>query len=314
MEGQQVAEWAPRETQRPDGSIRFRADHTVTAYVSDWRDFQNWCRRRRYSALPAAPHTVALYVRELRGTLRRRPSTIERRLVSISLRHRDQHVDDPTQHPEVRTTWQWLRRSTDGSRAKDPILLEDLLAVTAGLGESLRDTRDRALLLLAFAGALRRVDVEGLTVEDVRWVREGVVLSLRSRPAGPGGEPQEVGVPRGKRPDLCPVRALKAWLDMGAITQGPLFRAVRDGHVTDAPLGGHDMARAVKRAAVAAGRNPARYSFHSLRAGLAVSAAAGGGDSSSIAQQTGLRDASTLNRYVTKGRLFRNNAARLAGL
>jgi integrase len=188
-----------------------------------------------------------------------------------------------------------------------------MLAATEG-NNTLRGQRNRALLLLGFAGAFRRSELVALDVEDLEFQRNGVVVTLRRSKTDQEGESRRIGVPYGSSELTCPVRALQGWLELGAIIEGPVFRAVdRHGNL-GGQLGDHAVARLVKEHAVLVGLDPTRYAGHSLRAGLATSAADGGASDRAIMRQTGHRSAAMVNRYVREGRLFRDNAALLAGL
>jgi integrase len=120
-------------------------------------------------------------------------------------------------------------------------------------------------------------------------------------------------MPRGSHAATCPVRALTAWLERIS-GSGPIFRAVdRLGRVRPTRLSDRDVARIVTRAAVAAGLDPARNAGHSLRAGLATSAAAGV-EERAIVAQTGHRSVAVARRYIRDGLPFRGNAVAAPGL
>ena len=134
--------------------------------------------------------------------------------------------------------------------------------------------RDRALLLVGFAGAFRRSELVSLDVADVMFASDGLVVQLRRSKTDQEGEGRKVGLPFGSNPLTCPVRSLRAWLGVAAIARGPIFRAVdRHGNVADAWLTDQSVALVVKRCAKAAGLDWERYAGHSLRSGLATAAA-----------------------------------------
>ncbi len=106
----------------------------------------------------------------------------------------------------------------------------------------------------------------------------------------------------------CPVRTLRAWLKAASITEGPIFRPInRHGQVSEARLSAGAVAQIVKR--TVAGLDPALYAGHSLRAGLATSAAAAGVSERAIMNQTGHKSVAIARRYIREGSLFRENAA-----
>jgi integrase len=126
---------------------------------------------------------------------------------------------------------------------------------------------------------------------------------------------RKVGTPYGSNPDTCPVRTVQGWMEQAAITTGPLFRSIsRHGHLRPGRLAGIDVARVVKKLAVRAGLDAAKYGGHSLRAGHATSAAIAGASERSIMNQTGHRSVQMVRRYIRDGNLFRENSAGKLGL
>lgn len=175
--------------------------------------------------------------------------------------------------------------------------------------------RDRALLLLGFAGGFRRSELVALDTADLEETGDGLRVRLRRSKTDPEAHGREVGIPFGSHPGTCPVRAVRAWLSaIGAVT-GPLFRPVdRHGAVGSGRLSDRGVARIVQRAARRAGLDPSRYAGHSLRAGLAIAAAHGGAPERAIMAQTGHRSLITVRRYMRSGSLFTQNAAAYTGL
>jgi site-specific recombinase XerD len=257
-----------------------KAAHTVKAYRSDWADFEKFCQGREVASLPAAPATVAAYAAEAARRLKAR--TIERRLTAISQAHQMAGYANPTEDKLVRTVLAGIRRVKGTAQVGKEPLSPDLLRRMLGpVSSDLRATRDRALLLVGFAGAFRRSEVVGLRSEDLRLGPEGLTVTIPRSKTDQEGEGQTVGIPYGSHPESCPVRALGAWLEQSGITGGYLFPALgRWGREAGAsPITDHQLARIIKRLARAAGLDPAVFSGHSLRSGLATSAAEGGAPS-----------------------------------
>jgi integrase len=174
----------------------------------------------------------------------------------------------------------------------------------------LLELRDRALLLLGFAGAFRRSELVSLDVEDLEFSRAGLVVRLRRSKTDQEGQGRRIGVPRGQRAETCPLMALQAFLKAASIESGPLFRGVnRHGQLLQGRLSDRAVALVVKRRVEAVGLDPERFAGHSLRAGLATSAAAAGASERAIAKQTGHKSMAVLRRYIRDGDLFRDNAA-----
>jgi integrase len=180
---------------------------------------------------------------------------------------------------------------------------------------SLVTLRDRALLLLGFAGAFRRSELVSLDTGDVASAADGLVITLRRSKTDQEGQGRQVGLPFGSNPRTCPVRALRDWFTAAAIADGPIFRGVdRHGNIAVTRLTDQSVALVVKRAAAAAGLDPADYAGHSLRSGLATAAAMAGVSERSIMAQTGHKSLPVVRRYIRSGGLFRRNAAAAVGL
>lgn len=200
-------------------------------------------------------------------------------------------------------------------RVKAPATTVEIRAMVETLPDGLLGIRDRALILLGFAGAFRRSELVGLDVADQDVTRDGAVVTLRRSKTDQEGQGRKVGIPYGSTPATCPVRALQGWLEASGIAEGPLFRHVdRYGRMHEGRLSDRAVALVVKRLASRAGLDPASYSGHSLRAGLATSAAAAGVSERAIMNQTGHRSPMMVRRYIRDGQLFRENAASAVGL
>jgi site-specific recombinase XerD len=291
-----------------------KSENTIAAYQRDWRHFVTWCEERGLSALPAAPDTVAWYITDLAAT--RRPSTLQRRLAAISQAHQAAELEPPTRSLKVRSVMEGVRRSLGTAPAQKAAATVDIVRqMVDGLGEDVQGLRDRALLLIGFAGAFRRSELVGLNVEDVTFTSNGLVILLRRSKSDQEGAGHRKGLPYGSSPATCPVRALRAWLDASGVTEGPIFRGVdRHGNIKAARLSPRAVALIVKRVAEATGLDSTEFAGHSLRAGLATSAAAAGVSERIIMQQTGHRSVQMVRRYIREGSLFRENAAGKVGL
>jgi site-specific recombinase XerD len=291
-----------------------RAKNTLRAYSSDWRAFTAWCQQRGLAPLPADASTVALYLTDLAGTVK--ASTIGRRLSSISIAHQAAGVENPSATVLVRSTWTGIRRSIGVAQTpKAALLTEDIRRMVECVPDSLIGTRDRAVVLLGFASALRRSELVGLDVEDVTEATDGLVLRVRRSKTDQQGEGREIGIPVGAREMTCPVRAIRIWLEQSRIESGALFRSVsRHEHLGTTGLSDRAVALIVKRAAQVAGLDPSLVAGHSLRSGMATSAANGGASEADIMRQTGHRSVTVVRRYIRRGTLFEGNAAGRLGL
>jgi site-specific recombinase XerD len=294
-----------------------KALNTLRAYRTDLRDFHAYCQAHGVAAVPAAPLTVARYLVELleRGN---KPSTILRRHASISMAHQraGHRLADLTNIP-IRPLLGLLRRQLDLSRSSKAALdIADLrLLLHATPPGTAAGARDRALLLLGFAGGLRSSELVGLDVGDIDVTNQWLWIRLRAPCSKRWAFGRVIEIRRGEHPETCPIRALRAWYSVSGIRGGPIFRPIdRHGRVGATRLTDRAVAPVIKRAAQRAGLDPTRYAGHSFRAGSVVAAAAGGAPERVIMEQIVLRSRSALGRYQRSGSQFDRAAAADLGL
>ncbi|MCA0008820.1 MULTISPECIES: site-specific integrase [unclassified Mesorhizobium] len=304
--------------------------NTRRAYAADWKHFCAWCRRQSFDPSRPDPQTVGLYITaQASGTGRDKKAvaTIERRLSSLTWNYtqRGQPLDRKDRH--IATVMAGIRnKHAAPPRQKEAILPEDLTAMLETLDRgTLRGLRDRAMLLLGFAGGLRRSEIVALDVgrdqtEDGRgWIDildKGMLVSLRGKTGW-----REVEVGRGSSDATCPVVAVQTWLKLARIAHGPLFRRVtKQGKAVGADrLNDQEVARLVKRTALAAGvrgdlsegERAKLFAGHSLRAGLASSAEV---DERYVQKQLGHASAEMTRRYQRRRDRFRVNLTKASGL
>lgn len=278
------------------------ADNSRKAYQGDLDDFRKWG-----GSIPCTPEVLAEYIVDRADSLS--PVTITRRVTGISRAHTSLGFADPAKNDLVRVVLKGVRRARGRpQRQATPVLRRDLLAMIEH-AEGAKGVRDRALLLIGFAAALRRSELVALDVSDIAFVQEGLVLHLRRSKTDQEGEGRKIGVPWG-RTSVCPVKALQAWISHAQITAGPIFTCVKKGGgIGHQRLSTHAVAEIVKSYAKAIGLDPANVSGHSLRAGLVTSAAKAGVAGHKIQQQTGHRSSAMLARYIRDADLFADNAA-----
>jgi integrase len=278
------------------------SNNTRRAYRSDVAHFIKWG-----GIIPAGPEVVTAYITHYAGTVK--AATLARRLVSIGRAHTSQGLANPCGHDLVRATLRGIRRIHGvASRQVAPAVREDMLQMVEGL-HGVKGVRDRALLLLGFAGAFRRSELVSLTVADLEFVDRGLIVHLRRSKTDQEGVGRKIAIPFA-RGSVCPVQAIRDWLITSGISDGPVFRPLtRHGRIDLSPLSGHAVAEIVKARAHAAGLNPVIYSGHSLRAGLITSAAQAGVSVWKIKAQSGHRTDAMVSRYVRDADLFTNNAA-----
>jgi site-specific recombinase XerD len=291
-----------------------KAESTLRGYQGDWRHFCEWCQGQGLSPLPASPEAVASYIAECAGHLK--VGSLQRRLNAITEAHKAVGLESPTHSPIVANTMKGIRRTMGTAPTqKAAALTDDIRAMLESTDAGTIGGRDRALILLGFAGAFRRSELVGLNVEDCEFSKDGLTVILRRSKTDQQGTGRKVGIPYGSNPETCPVRVLQAWLEGAGISAGPLFRALnRHGKLKAARLSGLDVARIVKKLAQRAGLDATKYAGHSLRAGHATSAAIAGASERSIMNQTGHRSVQMVRRYIRDGSLFRDNSAGRLGL
>ncbi len=298
-----------------------RAEATWRAYRSDCEDFARWCKDVGLLALPASAETVARYVVHL-AELGRRPATLSRRLASISVAHQMAGYRSPASSYLVRERLSGIRRSLGvAQRQATPATTQEIRRMLRALPDGLHGRRDRLVILLGFAAALRRSELAALDVEDIRWVPEGMEVTIRRSKTDQEAEGAVVAVPYGSKIETCPVRALGAWLDATGLVEGPLIRGIsRDAlcpveHRLMRRLSTEGISRIVARAARRAGLDQnAQWTGHSLRAGLATSAAKAGVPDRVIMATTRHKSRSSLDRYVRAGKRWEQVAAASVGL
>jgi len=287
-----------------------RSVATRRAYAADWSDFAAWCAMAGRPSLPASSDTVGLYLVHL-GRRGLSVSTIGRRCAAISAVHLAGGDASPID-ADVREVLCGLRRKL-GVRplhAKAAVGLAELRRMLEACPRDLVGVRDRALLLLGFAGGFRRSELAGLDLADVEVTKPGLVVRLARSKTDQEGAGREVGIHRGRRVLTDPVRALEAWIVERGRWPGPLFcpvvrlRRDRGVAVRHRRMAAATVALVVKSAAVRAGLDASVYAGHSLRAGCATVAAELGRDAQAIMGRTGHRSEAMVRRYVRHGSLF----------
>ena len=290
---------------------------TLHAYRSDFEDFTRFCREHNFSYLPATPETVALYIADRASILS--SGTITRRLTSITKAHQAAGCKDSpasTHHFVVSETLKGIRRAIGTAQhGKKPLLTVDIRKIIALCPKSLRGTRDRALILIGFAGAFRRSELAAIEVTDVSYCKDGLVIDLRRSKTNQEAKGRQVGIPFGEDAATCPVRALRRWQKEARIKSGPVFRAIdRHGNISARALNRASVGWILKRAARRARMKTEPLGGHSLRAGCATQASMNGANERDIMRQTGYRSAETLAKYIRIGHMFTHNAAASLGI
>lgn len=284
------------------------SENTMRAYRSDWHEFQRWCAARGRSDLPASPATVANFASQLASDGKRVP-TIARKMAAVRFFHRGAQMENPTENAGVAAILKGIRRTVGTATAqKAPATVDVIHALLAHVPrDTLQGKRDRALLLLGFAGAFRRSELIAICREDITFSDRGADVFLRRSKTDQEGKGYAVAILNGKA--LQPVAKLKEWIEASGIEAGPIFRRISRGdNVLPEALTAQSVALIVKRYAGAAGLDAARLSGHSLRAGFVTSAAESRASISRIMEVTRHRDPRTVETYVRRADRFKDHA------
>jgi site-specific recombinase XerD len=284
------------------------ADNTRTAYSSDIALLRIWLRQQQLSDLPLTPATCATYLADL--ATEHKWSTVSRRLAAIRQWHRRHRHPDPGGDEAVTIVLEGIKRSIgiepnqapafDMAEYKDNIRL--IPSTPTGI-------RDRALLLVCFAGAFRRSELVALDIEGVQFTRDGAVLTYQGSKTNQYGKTEQKALFFSPDPDTCPVRVLQEYIDLLGRQTGPLFVRIRKGErITAVKLSDKQVARVTKAYL------GEEYSAHSLRASFVTIAKLNGADDSQIMQQTKHRTRTMIDRYTRVQQVVKHNAAMKLGL
>jgi site-specific recombinase XerD len=269
--------------------------------------FSVWCKDRELIPLPALPATVAAYLAyEVGQNLR--PSTLGRRLAAIQYAHQYAGVEPPTTAETVKATLRGIRRTLGAARnSKAPATAARAKAMARSVPDSLIGIRDRAILLLGFAGAFRRSELVALDVIDIEPSDEGLRIYVRRSKTDQEGEGAIVAIAPGTTD--CPALALLSWLSAAGIAEGAVFRSInRAGKVSRTRLSDRSVANIVKTYAGRVGLDARTFSAHSLRSGFLTSAAANGASIFKMMDVSRHKSIDTLRGYVRDAELFKNHA------
>jgi site-specific recombinase XerD len=291
-----------------------KAENTKRAYRNDWTQFSDWCAKNGLQDLPASPETVVYYITFLGKKLK--TSSIKRKMTAISQRHETAGYPSPTKTALVKGVWDGIQRKIGiKEEGKDAIWLDVLRQMIQAIPQNtVIGVRNRALLVLGWAGALRRSELVSLNLEDVSKTRDGLILHLNRSKTDQKGEGQDVALPYGSNPLTCPIRSLEDWLSASGISEGAMFRRIdRHGNILDR-LTPQSVRLIVKQCSETVGMDSERFGAHSLRSGFCSTAAKAGKPEHQIMKQTRHKRSDSLQRYIKKANLFEDNAATGIGL
>lgn len=293
-----------------------RAANTLRGYRSDWKQFTVWCQKVRRKALPARPRTVALYATWMIES-GKRVSTTERHLAGIRAYHLAAGAKSPV-GKQVRAVLTGAKRALrEQPRQKLPLTVAQLRRISVNLMDGTnRGIRDRAIIVFGFAGALRVSTIVDLELRDVDVRDDGILVRLRHEKGNQQGEPRWIALMAGRRAATCPVRTLRAWLEIRGAEQGKLFTRINDPgeYLTLDYMSAYSVERIVKRAVRSIGEDERAFGFHSCRAGFVTAAGEAGLSEWLISKQTGHRDMRVLRAYFRSFDPLRSNPSSAIGL
>lgn len=283
------------------------SDNTRKTYRSAIRQYERWG-----GFLPTDVSTLLRYLLDKAETLN--PRTLNLHLTAIAQWHRTQRIHNPVDDPQIKKTIEGIRRTHGRPKQKATALrLNHIAAMVHYLQAqplSLKQTRDLALVLVAFFGGLRRSELVGIQIEDLSWEEEGLLIQLHKSKTDQHGEGQVRALPFAQG-GVCPCKALKAWILQAGLTSGALFRSInRWGHLKEGAMNPGAVNELLKRLAKASQLDVApNLSSHSFRRGMSTSATQEGVDFELIKKQGGWKCDATVRGYIEEGQQLTNNAA-----
>ena len=289
-----------------------KANNTLRAYKSDFKDFGLFCAKHGFSSMPTEPKVVSLYLTHL--SAKSKVSTIRRRLVSIGVVHKLKGHYLDTKHPIIIENLMGIKRKKGSNQiGKKPILINHLKAIINVIDEQkiekIKKLRNRTLILIGFGGGFRRTELISINHEDLDFVDEGLKITLTRSKTDQFGEGLVKGLPYFINEKYCPVTSLKNWINLSKIKTGPIFRRFAKGSIlTKNRLTDQSVVLIIKNCLKLAGIENKNFSGHSLRSGFATVAAESGADERSIMAMTGHKTTQMVRRYIREANIFKNNA------
>jgi site-specific recombinase XerD len=290
------------------------SENSKRAYASDWADFEYWCKRTKRKPLPATPDTVALYLTKMADHLK--TSSLRRRLTALRKAHELSKFPSPTKDEKVKMVVRGiLRTKGEAQKHASPTLLKDIQKMMEAIPDSTKGIRDKALLLLGFAGGFRRSELVALDFEDMALTEDGLIIKIKKSKTDQTGRGRKIGISFGSNKDTCPITALLNWLEVSKIRESALFRPINQwGQLAPTRLTDQSVRLILIESLKLASISVKGFSGHSLRAGFATVAAINGASEREIQKTTGHMNLEVLRRYIRDGEMFRENASKKLGL
>ena len=274
--------------------------NTIRAYKSDFKDFSNFCKKNNFKSLPADPKIVSFYITHLSSISK--VSTLKRRLASISVVHKIKGFYIDIKHPLIIENFMGIQRKLGVfQKSKKPILINELKEIIKTIESTekneIKKIRNKALILVGFAGGFRRSELVNIKLDDLEFTKEGLKIFIQRSKTDQSGEGMTKAIPYFKDKNFCPVVSIKNWIEIIKNKTNSLIFDISDKMV----------AVLIKKYLQKAGFDNTKYSGHSLRSGFATVAADHGADEKSIMNMPGHKSSTMVRRYIKETNLFKNN-------
>ena len=277
-----------------------KSQNTIRAYKSDFKDFSNFCKKNNFKSLPADPKIVSFYITHLSSISK--VSTLKRRLASISVVHKIKGFYIDIKHPLIIENFMGIQRKLGVfQKSKKPILINELKEIIKTIETTekneIKKTRNKALILVGFAGGFRRSELVNIKLDDLEFTKEGLKIFIQRSKTDQSGEGMTKAIPYFKDKNFCPVVSIKNWIEIIKNKTNSLIFDISDKMVSVL----------IKKYLQKAGFDNTKYSGHSLRSGFATVASDHGADEKSIMNMTGHKSSTMVRRYIKETNLFKNN-------
>ena len=277
-----------------------KANNTVRAYESDFKDFSLFCVKNGFKYLPTEPKILSLYLTHLSKISKF--STLKRRIASIKVIHKMKGHYLDANHPIIMENLLGIKRVNGAyQKQKKPLLINNLKLIIKVLDEKEKNEkkriRNKSLILLGFSGGFRRSELVNLDYDDLEFVDEGLKIFIKKSKTDQAGIGSIKAIPYFSNKEYCPVIKIKDWIRYSNIAEGKIY------NISD-----KSVSLTIKKYASLAGLDPNLYGGHSLRSGFATSAAEAGAEERNIMAMTGHKTTQMVRRYIQEANLFKNNA------
>ncbi len=289
-----------------------KSANTLRAYKSDWKQFEKWCGGHELNALPASLQTVVFYITHLSGSYK--VSSIKRKVTCLSEAHRMAGVQNPVHSNIVEETLKGVSRTLGTAPSKKKaIRLSDIRQILPLLPETLIGIRDKALLLVGFAGGFRRSELVALDISDAEFTESGTTIHIKKSKTDQEGAGYYKTIGKGRSQLTCPVYALQKWIEVSEIIEGSIFRSITKGSVMGVSLSTNSVSRIIKRCISLIGLNASDFAGHSLRSGFISEAKEAGIMNELIMKMTHHKTESMISEYYQGGEFEMYNLSSAIG-